>query len=39
MLPQMVGKKGHYMAQGTWDLLDGYGKGSATENIRMVAGA
>ena len=38
MLPQMDGKKGHYVAEGSLDLLGGYGEGSTTENIRMVAG-
>ena len=42
MVPQSDGKKGHYVAEGTWNLLGGYGEGfgsAATERIRMVAGA
>ena len=41
MVPQVEGKKGHYVAEGEWNLLGGYGDGagnSATKRIRMVAG-
>ncbi len=41
MVPQVEGKKGHYIAEGEWDLLGGYGEAagnSATKRIRMVAG-
>jgi hypothetical protein len=41
MIPQIEGKKGHYVAEGEWNLLGGYAEdagNSATPNIRMVAG-
>jgi hypothetical protein len=41
MVPQVEGKKGHYIAEGEWDLLGGYGeraRNPATKRIRMVAG-
>jgi DNA invertase Pin-like site-specific DNA recombinase len=41
MVPQIDGKKGHYVAEGGWNLLGGYvgeTKGSARPHIRMVAG-
>jgi site-specific DNA recombinase len=41
MMPQIEGKKGHYVAEGEWNLLGGYGEGAgtvATKRIRMVAG-
>jgi hypothetical protein len=42
MVPQIVGKKGYYIAEGEWNLLSGYEQktgNSGTENVRMVAGA
>lgn len=41
MVPQVEGKKGHYIAEGEWNLLGGYGEeaeNSATKRIRMVGG-
>ena len=41
MVPQVEGKKGHYIAEGEWDLLGGYGEDAGTpptKRIRMVAG-
>jgi hypothetical protein len=41
MIPQVEGKKGHYVAEGEWNLLGEYSEetdNSATERIRMVAG-
>ncbi|MDE3195304.1 MAG: recombinase zinc beta ribbon domain-containing protein, partial [Acidobacteriota bacterium] len=42
MVPQPAGKKSHYLAEGEWNLLGGYGEGIGgnpnTESIRMVAG-
>ena len=41
MVPQVEGKKGHYVAEGEWNLLGGYGEEAgnpATKRIRMVAG-
>ena len=41
MVPQLEGKKGHYIAEGEWNLMGGYGEeagDSATKCIRMVAG-
>jgi hypothetical protein len=41
MMPQIEGKKGHYVAEGEWNLLGGYGEDAgtvATKRIRMVAG-
>jgi hypothetical protein len=41
MMPQIEGKKGHYVAEGEWNLLGGYGEEAgnpATKRIRMVAG-
>jgi len=41
MVPQIEGKKGHYIAEGEWNLLGGYGEDAgnpATKRIRMVAG-
>lgn len=41
MVPQIEGKEGHYIAEGEWNLLGGYGGEvgkSATKRIRMVAG-
>lgn len=41
MVPQPNGKKGHYVAEGEWNLLGGYGEKSGNpgaEHIRMVAG-
>ena len=41
MVPQVEGKKGHYIAEGEWNLLGGYGEeaGNRTEvQFRMVAG-
>ena len=41
MIPQTDGTKRHYMAEGEWYLLGGYGEdagNSATDRIRMVAG-
>jgi hypothetical protein len=41
MVPQVEGKKGHYVAESEWNLLGGYGEKAATpakEHIRMVAG-
>ena len=41
MIPQVEGKKGHYVAEGEWNLLGGYGEEAgnpATKRIRMVAG-
>jgi len=41
MVPQVEGKKGHYVAEGEWNLLGGYGEDAgtvATKRIRMVAG-
>src|SRR5665213_1932041 len=41
MMPQLEGKKGHYIAEGEWNLLGGYSEEagtSTTEHIRMVAG-
>ena len=37
MIPQIDGKRGHYIAEGEWDLLGGYGEdaaNSATKRIR-----
>jgi hypothetical protein len=42
MVPQSDGKKGHYFAEGTWNLLGGYGEESdrpSATHIRLVAGA
>ena len=41
MMPQADGKKGHYIAEGEWDLLGGYGEDAGTpptKRTRMVAG-
>ena len=38
MVPQVEGKKGHYVAEGEWNLLGGYGEGEE-KCVRMVAGA
>ena len=41
MLPQDEGKKGHYVAEGEWNLLGGYAEGvgkSGVPHIEMVAG-
>ena len=41
MVPQVEGKKGHYIAEGQWNLLGGYGEetgNSATKRIGLVAG-
>ena len=39
MVPQTEGKKGHYIAEGEWNLLGGYGEGEGEEKcVRMVAG-
>jgi site-specific DNA recombinase len=41
MVPQVEGKKGHYIAEGEWDLLGGFGESAGTpptKRIRMVAG-
>ena len=40
MVPQADGKKGHYIAEGEWDLLGGYGGGAnlADPHICLVAG-
>ena len=41
MVPQADGKKGHYIAEGEWNLLGGYGEDAGTpptKRIRMVAG-
>ncbi|HXS93823.1 MAG TPA: recombinase family protein [Candidatus Limnocylindrales bacterium] len=41
MVPQVEGSKGHYVAEGEWNLLGGYGEDAgnpATKRIRMVAG-
>ena len=42
MVPQVQGKTGHYVAEGEWNLLGGYGEDAgnpANKRIRMVAGA
>ena len=41
MAPQLEGKEGHYVAEGEWNLLSGYGEETGnptTKPIRMVAG-
>ena len=41
MVPQVEGEKGHYVAEGKWNLLGGYGEEAgnrATKRIRLVAG-
>jgi site-specific DNA recombinase len=43
MIPQVLGKKGHYVASGEWNLLGGYSEpveivGGAGKRVRMVAG-
>ena len=41
MVPQPDGGKGHYVAEGEWNLLGGYGEKSGNpgaEHVRMVAG-
>jgi site-specific DNA recombinase len=41
LTPQMEGKKGHYVAEGEWNLLGGYGGGTvnpAGAHFRLVAG-
>jgi hypothetical protein len=40
MVPQVEGKHGHYVAEGEWNLLGGYGEeaGIPAKRIRMVAG-
>jgi site-specific DNA recombinase len=41
MMPQFEGKKGHYIAEGEWDLLGGFvglGGNQSSDNVRMVAG-
>jgi hypothetical protein len=41
MVPQLEGKKGHYIAEGEWNLLGGYGEGAGNPtgvHFRMVAG-
>ena len=43
MVPQMLGKKGHYVATGSWNLLGGYLDpvgivGDTEKRVRMVAG-
>jgi hypothetical protein len=41
MVPQVEGKKSHYIAEGQWNLLGGYGEKSGNpgaEHVRMVAG-
>jgi site-specific DNA recombinase len=38
MMPQQAGRKGHYVADGEWNLLGGYGQQDAPEYVRMVAG-
>jgi hypothetical protein len=40
MVPQGEGPKGHYVAEGEWNLLGGYaeGAGSRSPHIRLVAG-
>ena len=37
MVPESDGGKGHYMAEGDWNLLGGYGEGEE-KCVRMVAG-
>ena len=41
MVPQVERKKGHYIAEGQWNLLGGYGEKSSNpgaKHVRMVAG-
>jgi hypothetical protein len=41
MMPQVEGKTGHYLAEGEWNLLGGYGEGAGNQtnhHFRMVAG-
>ena len=41
MVPHKEGKNGHYIAEGQWNLLGGYGEETGnptTKRIRMVAG-
>ena len=41
MVPQLEGDKGHYVAEGEWNLLGGYGDeegNPTTKRIRLVAG-
>lgn len=41
MAPQTDGKKGHYVAEGEWNVLGGYvgvAGNAATKRIRMVTG-
>jgi len=37
MMPQTEGKKGHYVAEGVWNLLGGYSQGGGP-HLRLVAG-
>lgn len=42
MIPQIIGKKGHYVAAGEWNLLGGFAENmdaSADMRVRLVAGA
>ena len=38
MVPQIEGKKGHYVAEGEWNLLGGYDDAVAAGHFRLVAG-
>jgi DNA repair exonuclease SbcCD ATPase subunit len=38
MVPQGEGRKGHYVAEGEWNLLGGYQQDSREKRVRMVAG-
>ena len=38
MLPQVEGKKGHYVAEGEWNLLGGYGEMSGRPTATLSDG-
>lgn len=38
MVPEVEGKRGHYVASGEWSLLDGYEDSDPALRVRSVAG-